>query len=70
VTLDGSLSQGDGLRYFWDFGDGETGSGARVSHAYAKGGHYKAVLTVMTGRKRVVPFHLHPPVSRLTDLPQ
>ncbi len=49
VTLDGSLSQGDNLEYSWDFGDGETGKGARVSHSYAKGGHYKAVLTVDDG---------------------
>src|SRR3990170_3315121 len=29
---------GDTLPYAWNFGDGATGSGATVSHAYAKGG--------------------------------
>ncbi len=30
----------------WDFGDGSGGSGATVSHTYAAGGTYSAVLTV------------------------
>jgi PKD repeat protein len=49
VTLDGSLSQGASL-YSWDFGDGETGQGERVTHSYAKGGYYKAVLKVDDGK--------------------
>jgi PKD repeat protein len=50
VTLDGSLSQGDDLKYAWNFGDGETGEGSRVTHSYAKGGHYKAAMTVDDGK--------------------
>ena len=50
VTLDGSLSRGDSLKYMWDFGDGKTGEGASVTHSYDKGGHYRAVLTVDDGR--------------------
>ncbi len=32
--------------YAWDFGDGTTGSGVSVSHAYASPGTYSATLTV------------------------
>ena len=34
------------LTYTWDFGDGTTGSGAVVEHAYAQIGRYTATLTV------------------------
>ena len=43
VLFDGSDSsdpQGQKLKYFWDFGDGSTGEGAKVKHAYASGGTY------------------------------
>ncbi|MBP7216230.1 MAG: PKD domain-containing protein [Candidatus Omnitrophica bacterium] len=50
VTLDGSGSQGDNLKYSWNFGDGETAEGARVTHNYATGGRYKATLTVDDGK--------------------
>ncbi|MEU6645143.1 PQQ-dependent sugar dehydrogenase [Saccharomonospora sp. NPDC046836] len=50
VTFDGSGSidfDGDQLRYDWDFGDGQTGSGVRVSHTYAAGtDRFTARLTV------------------------
>lgn len=32
--------------YTWDFGDGQTGSGERVTHSYDSGGEYRVVLTV------------------------
>jgi glucose/arabinose dehydrogenase len=41
VAFDGSASSdldGEALSYRWDFGDGSTGTGARVSHAYAAPG--------------------------------
>lgn len=50
VTLDGSKSQGENLKYTWDFGDGQTGSGATVTHSYAKGGNYRVMLTVDDGK--------------------
>ncbi|MCA1819313.1 MAG: PKD domain-containing protein, partial [Halobacteriales archaeon] len=31
--------------YFWDFGDGETASGATVTHAYRSAGSYPVTLT-------------------------
>lgn len=49
VNLDGSLSKdpdGTIAAYEWDFGDGATSAGAKVSHAYAKEGTYTATLTV------------------------
>ena len=49
VEFDGSKSidaDGDNLTYRWDFGDGETAEGAKVSHAYKKLGVYKVSLTV------------------------
>ncbi|MBF0385212.1 MAG: PKD domain-containing protein [Candidatus Omnitrophica bacterium] len=39
----------DALSYSWDFGDGETGTGKRVSHVYKRGGDYTAKLTVSDG---------------------
>jgi len=39
-------SDGDALTYSWDFGDGQTATGKKVSHKYGRGGVYKATLTV------------------------
>jgi PKD repeat protein len=33
-------------RYFWDFGDGNTGTGQNTSHAYAQSGYYQIRLIV------------------------
>ena len=52
IVFDGSGSSdpdGDTLNYMWNFGDGSTASGKRVTHTYAKGGVYKASLTVDDG---------------------
>ena len=49
VTLDGSYSRAaDGtiVKYAWEFGDGETGSGAQVSHTYKQTGRFVVTLTV------------------------
>lgn len=49
-SFDGSGSTDDGgasnLTYSWDFGDGQTGSGATASHAYSGEGTYTVTLTV------------------------
>ncbi|RSN59284.1 sugar dehydrogenase [Amycolatopsis sp. WAC 04182] len=53
VSFDGSGSydfDGDDLTYAWDFGDGTTGTGAKVSHTYAAGTEkFTAKLTVKDG---------------------
>jgi PKD repeat protein len=47
-SFDGSGSTDDGTitGYNWDFGDGETGTGANVGHTYGAGGTYDVTLTV------------------------
>ena len=49
IEFDGSYSraaEGKIVRYDWAFGDGTTGSGARVKHVYTKPGRYIVTLTV------------------------
>lgn len=53
-SFDGTGSSdpdGDALTYLWDFGDGEQGSGAQVTHTYATGGTYPVVLRVDDGSR-------------------
>jgi len=50
VTFDGSASydsDGGGLTYAWDFGDGSTGEGMTVQHTYTMAGTYPVSLTVV-----------------------
>lgn len=50
ADFDGSAStdaDGDGLTYFWDFGDGEFGEGGVVTHRYAEPGVYWPTLMVV-----------------------
>jgi len=49
VSFDASESSdpdGTITSYGWDFGDGKTGTGAKVSHTYAAAGTYQVTLTV------------------------
>ena len=53
VNFDASASSdGDGeiASYAWDFGDGESGTGATASHEYAAAGTYNVKLTVTDNR--------------------
>lgn len=45
TTLTATIAAGSNVAYFWDFGDGETGNGAFVSHTYESEGIYTAVVT-------------------------
>jgi PKD repeat protein len=44
-TASGADPDGDALTYSWDFGDGATASGRKVTHVYAAGGTYTATVT-------------------------
>jgi len=49
IVFDGSASSdsdGDIQEYLWNFGDGKTGSGEKISHSFKKSGIYKIKLTV------------------------
>ena len=49
VNFDAFASEdpdGDPMNYVWDFGDGNTGKGATVSHTFETSGTYKVVFTV------------------------
>jgi PKD repeat protein len=49
VLFDGTRSHdpdGEPLTFFWDFGDGTNGTGAKISHTYAKSGRYVVRLRV------------------------
>jgi len=52
IAFDGSASRdpdGDALRYSWDFGDGASGSGPEIAHAYSSAGTYRVILSVSDG---------------------
>jgi PKD repeat protein len=52
LRFDGTGSRdpdGDPLTYRWNFGDGATAAGPRVSHNYGRGGQFPVVLTVDDG---------------------
>lgn len=52
ATLDGSESTDDDqiVKYLWEFGDGATGTGRKVSHAWAAPGTYEVTLWVTDER--------------------
>lgn len=53
VSFSGSQSSdpdGDYLSLVWDFGDGTSGTGASVGHAYTSAGSFTCTLTVYDGR--------------------
>ncbi len=52
IQFDGSASsdpEGDSLTYAWDFGDGNSGTGAMPTHSYTDAGIYDVCLTVNDG---------------------
>jgi len=64
ITLDASSSTGgeEGIAtYAWTFGDGSTGTGRTVGHAFAKAGNQTVTLTITTadGKQDVVTHTIH-----------
>ncbi|MGB2983248.1 MAG: PKD domain-containing protein [Candidatus Bipolaricaulia bacterium] len=60
ITFDGRASRagvGVIVTYYWDFGDGETATGQRVTHTYTRSGRYTIHLTVTndTGETSTAP---------------
>jgi PKD repeat protein len=47
VTMTGTVVSATGPQYIWSFGDGATGSGQVVTHAYSSAGSYTVTLTVI-----------------------
>jgi hypothetical protein len=45
TTLTATTSAGTNVAYSWDFGDGQSGTGASVGHTYAAVGEYQATVT-------------------------
>ncbi len=45
TTLTAAITAGSNVSYAWDFGDGETGSGAVVTHTYPNIDVFTAVVT-------------------------
>jgi chitodextrinase len=79
VQFDGSRSRdpdGTIIEYLWDFGDGATASGVKVSHTYMEAGLYLAVLTVRDNRGATALDSVRikvgnpPPIARLTATPR
>jgi len=44
---------GDPMKFFWNFGDGNTGEGGRITHTYESPGQYQASLIVEDGSGQV-----------------
>ncbi|MBM1144483.1 PKD domain-containing protein [Alcanivorax sp. ZXX171] len=51
-SFDAAGSTGDGLAYAWDFGDGDTATGAQTTHVFADADDYTVTLTVTDSDSR------------------
>ena len=45
TSFTASVTDGSHVTYSWDFGDGQSGSGAEVSYVYTNPGFYQARVT-------------------------
>ncbi len=77
IVFDGSGSTGQITTYLWSFGDGTTGQGISVSHAYASPGTYPVTLTVYgqgglqsTDSTQAVIAAVGPPLSVQLSIPR
>jgi PKD repeat protein len=72
VNLDGSGSfdpDGDGLTYFWDFGDGTTWPHPPANHVYTRRGTFPVTLTVHDGELASEPATTTVTVTGTSQLP-
>ncbi len=66
MTFDATTSSdpdGDTLSYVWNFGDGTTGTGKTVVHAYSAARNYTCTLTVYDGNGGMATASLTPVIS-------
>ncbi|KAB8332808.1 PKD domain-containing protein [Scytonema tolypothrichoides VB-61278] len=49
TSFSASVANGSGVTFSWDFGDGQTASGANVSHIYREAGDYTATVEARKG---------------------
>ncbi|MDW7774154.1 MAG: S8 family serine peptidase [Desulfobulbaceae bacterium] len=72
LQFDGAGSSdddGDPLTYFWDFGDGTSGSGEKPEHIYTAGGDYTVALTVNDGKTDSLPSATTAAIAEVNDPP-
>jgi len=73
VTFNGSGSYGlDGntiKAYYWNFGDGKTGTGVNPTHTYTAGGTYTVTLIVNDGRANSAPSTGTVQIAEVNDPP-
>jgi serine protease len=72
IAFDGSASydqDGDTLTYSWNFGDGNTGTGATPTHAYTAGGIYAVTLVVNDGKANSEPSTTTAEIAEVNDPP-
>jgi hypothetical protein len=73
TTLTATVSAGSSVTYTWTFGDGETGTGAVVSHTYLEAGYHIAIVTACNSANQLSAtttvtitepyFHIYLPVA-------
>lgn len=54
VNLSAAVMSGSNVTYRWDFGDGNSGTGAQVSHTYAAPGQYTVIIIASNDTSSVV----------------
>lgn len=68
--ISASDADGDPVAFSWNFGDGTTGTGPTVNHAYASAGTFSVVATADDGQGAVVTAQtsvtIDPPIIKLT----
>ncbi len=53
VGLTATITTGDNVAYVWDFGGGDTGAGANITHIYQTAGNFTALVTATNSRGKI-----------------